>query len=345
MEIKILKYTIHFIKKEFQKIDAQLDLSQEVMMEDEFSVALITLIHKSITESSSLKNTHFKDNESNLFTNSLNDYLATDENDEFYKFSESLSDLKDKIEKVPFATGGYYLFVDYTVDEKRYITVVLLRQKAGINISKISGTYKLITADNINIDKIAMACRVNLQILSETEDDRNYLALITTQQDGVVSKYFREWVLAAGYIKNDKNTSNLVSIIKSIDLPTDELGKPRYHNQNDFQKAVYEYAKSKADKTVNLIEMGKHFYGEQNEMIFLEYAAKHSIILDTEFVRHPAKWKTLVTIRAKVEGVEINVDYSKINKDYVVLEDNRIIINSQPLVNQIKKQYSLLDDK
>lgn len=345
MEIKILKYTIHLLEKEFQKTDAKLDLSEEVMMSDEFSISLIEVIHKSITESSSLKNTHFKENESNVFTNTLNDYLATDENDEFYKFSESLGDLKDKIEKVPFATGGYYLFVDYTIDEKRYITVVLLRQKAGINISKISGTYKLITADNINIDKIAMAFRLNLQIFSEEGDERNYLALITTQQNGVVSKYFREWVLAAGYIKNDKNTSNLVALIKSIDLPKDEFGKPVYNSQNDFQKAVYEYAKSRTNRTINLIEMGRHFYGEQNEMILLDYATEHGIILDTEFVRHPTKWKTLVTIRAKVEGVELHVDYSKINKDYVVLEDDRIIINSQPLVNQIKKQYSMLDDK
>jgi len=345
MEIEILKYTIHLLAKEAQKTSANLDFSKEVMTSDEFSIALMTEIHKSITESPSLKNTHFKDNETNVFTNTLNDYLSTNESEEFYKFSESLEDLKNKIEKISFAAGGYYLFVDYEIEKKRYIAVVLLRKKSGINISKVGGTYKLMNAENINIDKIAIAFRLNLQIFAEESDDRNYLALITTQQNGEVSKYFREWVLAAGYIKNDKNTANLITIIKSIDLPNDENGNSIYKNHNDFQKAIYEYAKPRGSRAINLRDMGKHFYGEGNEMVFLDFATENNIILDNEFVRNPAAWKTLVTIRARVEGVELNVDFNKINKSDVVLEGERIIINSKSLVDQINRQYSSIDDE
>lgn len=343
MAIEILKYTIHFLDKVTQRTVANIDLSEEVMESDEFSIALMTEIHKSITESSSLKNTHFKDNESNVFTNTLNDYLATDDDAEFYKFSESLIDLKNEIEKVAFATGGYYLFVDYLSENKRFIAVVLLRKKSGINISKINGTYKLLNAENINIDKIGIAFRLNMQIFEEEGDDRNYLALITTQQNGVVSKYFREWVSAGGYIKNDKNTENLVNIIKSIELPKDSAGKDVYKNQNEFKKAVYEYAKSRANRVINLRDMGKHFYGEDKEMIFLDFASSNNITIDPEFSRDAKKWKTLVTIRVRVEGVELNVDYNKINKEDVVLEKDRIIINSKSLVDQINKQYSIID--
>lgn len=343
MEIKINKYIIHLLEKEAKKTETTLDFSNDVMESDEFSIALMTEIHKAITESSSLKNTHFKDNESNNFTNSLIDYLSTDGEDDFFTFSKSLEDLKAKIENESFATGGYYLFVDYFVDGKRFIGVILLRKKSGINITKVGNTYKLKTSENINIDKIAMAARLNLEIYSDTEDKRNYLALITTQQNGVVSKYFREWVLAAGYIKNTLNTANLVMIIKSIDLPIDEDGNKRYNNHNEFKKAVYEYAKSRANRVVNLKDMGRHFYGDDKELTFLNFAVDNNIILDPEFVRDSAKWKTLVTIRARVEGVELNVDYNKINKDDVVIEENRIVINSKTLVNQINKQYQLVN--
>lgn len=343
MEIKINRYIIHLLEKEAKKTEATLDFSKEVMKSDEFSITLMTEVHKAITESSSLKNTHFKENETNNFTNGLIDYLSTDKEDEFFIFTKSLEDLKAKIENESFATGGYYLFVDYLVDSKRFIGVILLRKKSGINITKVGNTYKLNTSENINIDKIAMAARLNLEIYNETEDKRNYLALITTQQNGVVSKYFREWVLAAGYIKNALNTANLVKLIKSIDLPIDENGHPRYKNHNDFQKDVYEYAKSRANRIVNLRDMGRHFYGDDKELTFLNFASENDVILDPEFVRDAAKWKTLVTIRAKVEGVELNVDYNKINKDDVIIEENRIVINSRILVNQINKQYQLLD--
>lgn len=343
MEIKINRYIIHLLEKEVKKTEASLDFSKDVMKSDEFSITLMTEVHKAITESSSLKNTHFKENETNNFTNGLIDYLSSDEEEEFFSFTKSLEDLKAKIENESFATGGYYLFVDYFVDGKRFIAVVLLRKKSGINITKVGNTYKLNSSENINIDKIAMAARLNLEIYNETEEKRNYLALITTQQNGIISKYFREWVLAAGYIKNTLNTANLVKLIKSIDLPIDEDGNLRYKNHNDFKKAVYEYAKSRANRVINLKDMGRHFYGDDKELIFLNFASDNNIILDPEFVRDAAKWKTLVTIRAKVDGVELNVDYKKINKDDVVIEENRIVINSRILVNQINKQYQFVN--
>src|SRR5690606_39609116 len=98
--------------------------------------------------------------------------------------------------------------------------------------------YKLYGAENINIEKIAMAARLNYNIFNQSETDRKYLAIITTQSDGEVSEYFKEWVLAAGLIKNVVNTDRLMKIIKTISLPLDEDGNEI--SRSDFQRAVYE---------------------------------------------------------------------------------------------------------
>ena len=338
MEINIKNYTIHYIEKEVNKTVAIIDYSKQVLGIDEFSKTLVSEIHKTINESNSLKNTRFRENETNTFTNTLSDYLASSTNDEFYAFSKSLDDLKLKIEKEPLATGGYYLFADYEIQAKRFILVVLLRKKSGINITKVGDVFKVDGTENINIDKIAMAFRLNYQIFQETDDDRNYLAIISTQKDGDVSGYFKDWISAGGLIKNDKNTLNFISIIKTIDIPLDENGKEMF-SRSGFQKAVFDSVNLRKDKSVILRDLSKQFYGEENPNKFSNFATENNLILDPEFRKDSAKWKALVTIKVAIPGIEINVDYDKINSTEFETSGDTVIIKSQKLVDQIKKQY------
>ncbi len=339
-EVIVNRYIIHFLDKEQKSKITKLDLSMNVSKSDEFSTVLIEEIHNSINSSPSLKNTKFKDNHSNEFTNQFYDYLSLDNDEGFYKFSESIKVLDEKLKNEFLALGGYYLFIDYSFLGKKYISVVLLRKKNGINITKVGNIYKLDSSENLNIEKIAMACRVNYEIFSGA-DNRNYLALITTQQDGNISEYFKDWVCSGELIKNDKNTSNLIDIIRSIDIPTDtdDNGNRIYKTQNDFQKAVYDYARSRKSNLVNLMDLGTHFFGKEKSQILLEFAETNNIIIDPEFKRDSSKWKKLVTIRAKTEGIELNVDYDKINEVDVVIKDSIITINSVELAKQISKQF------
>ncbi len=341
-EIKINRYIIHFLEKERIKTKANIDLSDSVAFQDEFSIKLAEDVHNSINISPSLKNTKFKVNSSNDFSTNLNSYLETSDDQDFILFSKSIERLKEKIEKLSFATGGYYLFIDYEISKKRYISVVLLRKRQGLNITKDGTVFKLNSSENLNIDKIAMAFRLNFEIYLNSEnetDKKNYIALITTQQDGEVSKYFQEWVNSGDLIKNAANTTNLIKLIKSIDRPVDEDGKDIYSSLGDFQKAIFEYSKSNKNKLVNLYDLSKHFYGEENENKLMNYARDCNIIIDPEFKKDNAKWKSLITIKASVEGIELNVDFNKINKDEVDVQENCIVIKSKSLAEKVKSQF------
>jgi nucleoid-associated protein len=341
-EIKIERYIIHFLEKEKSKTNSNLDLSLSISKSDEFSKTLVEELHKSITDSASLRNTKFKENNSNDFSNALDDYLASSDDNSFYSFSKSIEKLKNDIEKISFATGGYYLFVDYYISSKRYISVVLLRKKAGINIIKEGDIYKLNSAENLNIDKIAMAFRLNFEIylkLETEEEKNNYLALITTQQDGEVSKYFRIWVNGGDLIKNATNTSNLIKILKTISRPVDENGIEIYKSLGEFQKAVYDYSKSNKNKLINVYDLSRHFYGDIEPNKIMDFAHECGIVIDPEFKKDTAKWRGLITIKASVDGIELNVDYNKVNDDEVKVLDDQIIIYSKVLANKIKAQH------
>ncbi|MBF6653852.1 nucleoid-associated protein [Flavobacterium columnare] len=343
--IKVNKYIIHFLEKEKNKAEVKIDFSDKVSKSDDFSNVLVKSLHKSISESPSLKNTKFKINNSNEFSNSLNSYLELieDENeDAFYELSKSITALKEKIETKPFATGGYYLFVDYFISNNRFIAVVLLRKRDGINIIKKEGVFTLDNTENINIDKIAMALRINFAIYlnSDSEEEKNnYLALITTQQDGEVSEYFKDWVNAGDMIKNSVNTKNFIRLLKLVDLPKNEIGEEKFKGVEELKRAVYEYVKDKKSKTINLSDVSSHLWGEDKKNILSETAKNYSIDIDNEFKKETRIFKELITIKASVDGIVISVDYDKINPDEVDIKEDVIIIKNKKLATKLNNRY------
>ena len=111
------------------------------------------------------------------------------------------------------------------------------------------------------------------------------------------------------------------------------------YTRSSFQKAVYDSVNLRKDKIINMRDLGKQFYGEENENKFFEFAVNNDLTIDPEFKRDSKRWKGLVTIIATIPGITLNVDYLKINSEEFKAEDETIIIKSKKLVDQIKKQY------
>jgi nucleoid-associated protein len=332
--IKVNRYIIHYLEKEQSKPVSEFTLSKSISLEDEFSIILVNGIHKSISENSSLKNTKYKIG-SNLFSTNLEEYFECSDDDSFLIFSSCLEELRVKIDKIAFATGGYYVFVDYMINSKRYISVVLLRKKDGINVERVGDNYKLKTTENLNIDKIAMAFRLNYEIYlrkSGSDDDTNYIAFITTQQNKDISNYFTEWVNTGDLIKSSKNTGNLIKIIKTIECPTDDEGNTM--TREDFKKAIYAFTKK--DSIVNLSDISSHFYGKENPNKISDFAKDNEIIIDNEFKKYKTIWNKLIQVKAKIDGIELNVDTDKLNPANVEVHADMIIIRNRKLIEALK---------
>ena len=107
-----------------------------------------------------------------------------------------------------------------------------------------------------------MGFRFNHGIFISDEPDRNYIALVTMQQEKL-SGYFKKWVQASGVISNDINTRSLVTIINSIDIPANDNGTPKYISREEMKKAVYDMIEQSPDKSVNMLQLSEIFYGEE----------------------------------------------------------------------------------
>ncbi|WP_010180381.1 nucleoid-associated protein [Aquimarina agarilytica] len=340
MSLKITRVVVHHLEKEEQSTKASIEYSEHLLKIDAFAKQLILELHNSISDSSSKKNATFKENESNSFKDDLLKYLDDSSDDRFIQFSYSLEILRQKIQKQNFAKGGYFLFCDYSVDSKHFVMVVLLRKRSGINIIRKEDNYILDKTENVNIEKTAMAARLNFTIFKSEFDDRKYLSIITTQADGNVSGYFKEWILADGLIKNSENTQHLINLLKTIDPPLDEKGDSI--DQLEFQKRVHDYVKTEHKGKVNIYDISSHFYGETLSSKIKDYAETSGVVIDPEFKVSGQHWKKLITIRAKVPGIELRVDLDKLNSSNVDVKSDRIIIYSDKLPSIIKREKQVL---
>jgi len=339
--MKVNRFVVHELIKEAKKkeesvVEPVLVLSKTLAVIDPSSVTLIEEIHKSFSGHTSLKHTHFVDRNDKVFKKSFEAYVADMEDDKFYSFSEdSLKELKVEISNKPFATGGYYIYADYVYDHKRFIGVFLLRKRPGLNLIFKDGVFAVAPTENLNIDKIAMGFRLNYEIYKSEASERSYIALITNQQDKL-SGYFKDWVVAAGVISDEKNTNQLIKILNGIDLPKDDQGNDKYTRES-FKKACFDFVDQHPDKEVSLKNLSIYLFGEEKDTALNDYANSNQIIIDNEFRRNSAAWNKLITIKAKVEGIELNVDYSKLNDNEVDVQEDKniIIIRSEELVKQI----------
>ena len=184
----------------------------------------------------------------------------------------------------------------------------------------------------VNTNKLAMACRINVNRLVNGQD--RYLNL--THKQGSESEYFIEWVEAELAEKNKEDTNTLLRIIADIDRPIDPDTGEEYE-ENKFRKQVHDYISGNG-QLINIFDLGERFW--DNSQKVSDFAEGLDLIINTEF-RSSGAIKKLD--RYSYTSGKIKLDFS--HKDYRngtvrVLSDNTVLINSEELSEKIRREHS-----
>ncbi|HYN76435.1 MAG TPA: nucleoid-associated protein [Lamprocystis sp. (in: g-proteobacteria)] len=92
----------------------------------------------------------------------MSTYFVGDDFSDFVAFSHGASELLiDKLNEptAQQAKGGYLLLNHYTHQGSHFLSVVLLRMRQGISLSK---DLSFTEVDELNLDTLHMAARINL---------------------------------------------------------------------------------------------------------------------------------------------------------------------------------------
>lgn len=334
--MRVIRYVIHELVKEARSTEAYTKVSTRLGEVDEFAKTLVEQIHDSFSHSTSLKNTDFADRNDSTFKINFERYYEANDDRSFYDFSLlSIRKLENDIQNENLAKGGFYLYADYEVNGNRFVTVVLLRKRDGLNVELIDGVFRPNTAENLNIDKLAMGFRFNSTIFDNEDDERYYIALIATQSDKV-SNYFKDWVAVAEMFSDKANTNSFLSIVNQIPIPLDGNGNATMR-RDEFRSEVHAFVKA-SRRNVNLKTLGLAFFGENGENEFISFASERDIQIDNEFKGNINILRRLVSIDAKVDGIELKVKFEKLNSNDVDINDNSIVIRNSELIAQVIRQ-------
>lgn len=335
--IEIHRYVIHELEKEATSTQVNEKLSENLAIINDFTIGLVEKMHIAFKEDTSTKNAKFADTNESPFQNTLKHYIDNEyiPND-FLKFStDSLTDLQTRIKGESLSVGGFYVFADYSISDKRYILVGLLRKEDGFDTEFKDGVFVVKGIKNLNINKLAMGFRFNLDIyLNRTIDDRNYLALITTGKK--ISNYFKNWVSAKGVINSDENTDLFIKLIKGIKIIPE-----RFENKQSFWNALYSFVEE-SSKFIKLDIVSSYFF--EDKFFLVSEAGERGIIIDNEFSCDMNKLKFLVEIRVKADEIDLRIPRNKISKNDISIENGSVTIHSSGFAKEILKELNSIQN-
>lgn len=338
--MQVNRLVIHQLEKESQVRGIKLYNSSKSLMDINDGInRMFKEIHESF-ENDKTRHCKYKLEEasSSVLINT-NNYLRAENDESFLKYTKaSLDNLASRIENVMFATGGYYLFADYTYSSKRYMSIILARKKDGFNIefNNEVNNFDFKDTENINTDKLAMGYRVNLGLYlnRDNEPDRNYMALLTKQGDRM-SDYFLEWVNASEAVNGKIQTTILISAIKHLGALDEN------EDVSDFQNRVYgiisDIRKSNRG-AVNIDTLSEIIYGDRKKIrYYIEEQLSKEI--DPDIRPDATVLKKLIQIKAQVVGITLTINASKFGSE-VEIDGDVLIIRNQNIVRQIERQRS-----
>lgn len=143
--MKVKRLIIHELIKKAQSNVVDYKSSSNLVNINDGIEKLIELVHAAFDQSITKYSKFDKKNTTNSVYKNIDKYLTKEDTDEqFITFSKtSLSDLTQLIERETFATGGYYLFVDYFENGFNYISIIIARNKDAFNIKWNGEDFKV----------------------------------------------------------------------------------------------------------------------------------------------------------------------------------------------------------
>ncbi len=282
MEIK--NAIIHNVRKEL-KGDASIEFSKKTLnLRDKKCQSLFEELYTFFSKS--LKYGIFSSKEDTVFHEKFSDYLNSRKKDFISLTKDVLPDLKARMDSIPQSKGGYVIFAEIRNKNEDFFVVFVVRDKTGKQFSYKDNTMQINEVIHIDTNKLAMACRINIQ--SYQNKKNRYLSFLSTTQDEA-SKYFQKWVGAEAQSKSQEDTKALRKIVSDIDIPADEDGNSMSREQ--FREKIFDLCSKTFSKDVNLRAVSEEVWKDPDYIS--NYAANNGITINDEFTADETELKKL----------------------------------------------------
>jgi nucleoid-associated protein len=323
MIMNINHLIIHELLKTAGETASSIDLSKDTLPIDESCQDLIENLDK--LYKTKITYAVFDEAPEKTFPKKFKTYNDNCCKESFVEFSTStLELLMQQIQGIAPAKGGYFVYADYETERANFIGIFLIRNVKGVLFQKDSqsSTFKINPVIHIDLDKMAMACRINKKLYPDT--NIRYLSFIKNRIPDI-SDYFIHWIAAKNAENNTTDTKYLCDIFNKIEMPNDEQGNPI--PREEVKKKVYSYIKESPTSTVDLNDLSRFIFQDENKLI--DFAEQQQIPINCEFIPDNKVLKKFIQIDVEADGIKIRFSHALLNEK-IRIDEARLLLNLKP---------------
>lgn len=335
-QVSVSAIIVHYIEKTIGS-KARLTISKEgIPCNDVKTIRLVTELNERFKNN--ITYGVFSDNEPDnefSFQTNLTTYLSESTDESLVTCTtKSMSILNNRIDAISQAKGGYLVFTKYIDKQSRnFFAIFFIRDKKSSIFKRMENTYTIEDVDHLDTDKLAMACRLNLDKYSQ--NDGNYLGFISIRQPEA-SDYFIDWLGVERKETNDDDSNTLLKILNKIDLPINSDGSEI--SREELKANAYNQISAVGKLDLTITALSSMLFHDETKIT--TWADENLFTLNTEFKPNLSILKKL--IKSTIDKDRIKLTYpssyygDKIRIDR--LDPNIVIIESKESAEALRHE-------
>ena len=244
---------------------------------------------------------------------------------------QSMNLLKHYIDQAGKATGGYMVFVHYTLFGSDFMLIVMLNNVAGIAVDSDFGINNI---DYLDISKLHLAARIDLSLWQDDPDSGRYISMIRGKESNKLSDYFRQFIGSDETINSRAETSELLTAVSQY--CEDNIQDAEQKSQ--FKQKSADFCLEQADKGQNVVL--KDFSGYVADSAvddFMNYIKSEQYELNNEISPNKTVIRRFNKISGRNQQVSITINEEALG-DTVIYDVDKDTLTFSDLPASLKTQ-------
>lgn len=327
---------VHELVKQADSSEVSIHLSDQLSPVDERASEFVAKLHRTFIQKNDVLNGRLAEPEDALLPGYYELLRESGFGDEaFLQFSrESTQALQLSLQGVTGAKGGYLVYAYYGIGEPEEATfqlgVFLVRDANGLLFQTTNeGTYQLHPATYLDIDRMALACRIK-HAPRDQQPEVEVIKHARTQKE--ISDYFLGWLAVEASVSNRDLTNQFLEAVAAVALPNDEeTGLPV--DGGAFREQVANFAMKSPEKTISIPAFEERFYGEEKPL--QQYFSEQQMEVQNEFRFDRQAVRDYHFHKFKGQGYYFGCKHAFLLSGEVSVQGDKVIIDNPDLAEQI----------
>ena len=231
MTVQVERLVVHYVDKKDEMVDIHLR-NDEMPVNDKVNI-FIEQLHHAYNGKPGKGFCGFNPEKNSIVSSSVQSYRQGDMH--FYHLTEQAVEvLKEELNKYAFNETGYLIFCHYRYVADDYVLIALVNVKEHYSINQ---ELDLTSSRHLDIAKMQLAARIDLNGLATAEEDKRYISFIKGRAGRKVSDFFLDFLGCEEGIDARQQSQVMLSAVE------DYLSEQSYDKseKDELRKQVFDY--------------------------------------------------------------------------------------------------------